>query len=265
MAPIRVAVQGAKGKMGLEVINAVSRAADMELVGAIDKKAGGDSVPMPEGKGQIPFSTDARTILTQTKPQVLVDFSAAEATMASARIAADLGVNLVIGTTGLTTDDVEQIEDICKEKHIGAVVASNFALGAVLMIHFGRIAAKYFDYAEIVEMHHEQKKDAPSGTAITTAQAMIESRGKPFEYPATEKQTLPGTRGGQSGGIAIHSMRLKGLNAHQEIVFGDLGQTLTIRHDSISRESFMPGVLRAVRAVVKTKGLTNGMDKLLGL
>ncbi len=251
--------------MGQEVINAVCRVADMEPVGAIDKVAGGDSVPRPDGKGQIPFATDVRTVLQKTKPDVLVDFSAAEASMAAARVAADLGVNLVIGTTGLTAANVSEIEALCNQKNIGAVVASNFALGAVVMIHLAKIASRYFDYAEIVEMHHENKKDAPSGTALTTARAMLEARGKPFNYPATEKQTLPGTRGGENGGIAIHSMRLRGLNAHQEIVFGDLGQTLTIRHDSINRESFMPGVIVAIREVVRKKGLTNGLDKLLGL
>lgn len=265
MTAIRIAVQGAKGKMGQEVIGAVMRSSDMELVGAIDKKSGGDYLALPEGNGQVPFGPDVRAILIKSKPQVLVDFSLAEAAISAARVAAELGVNLVIGTTGLTQDNIQEIEGLCNENNIGAVVAPNFALGAVVMMHLAKIASKYFDYAEIVEMHHENKKDAPSGTALTTARAMLEAKGKPFKYPPTEKQTLAGTRGGENGGIAIHSMRVQGLNAHQEIVFGDLGQTLTIRHDSINRESFMPGVLTAIREVVKRKGLIYGLDKLLGL
>lgn len=265
MAPIRVAVQGARGKMGQEVISAVCRAGDMEPVAAIDKIGGGDFLPRPDGRGQIPFSTDLNAILPVTRPDVLVDFSSPEASMAAARTAAELGINLVVGTTGLTAGDIKEIEDLFSAGNLGAVVASNFALGAVVMIHLARIASRFFDHAEIVEMHHENKKDAPSGTALTTARAMLEARGKPFSYPPTEKQTLPGTRGGENGGIAIHSMRLRGLNAHQEIVFGDLGQTLTLRHDSINRESFMPGVLMAIREVVRKKGFTNGLDRLLGL
>lgn len=251
--------------MGQEVINAVARSADLAVVGAVDKKPGAGFLTLPDGKGRVPYSGDLRAVLLESQPQVLVDFSVAEASIAAARAAASLGVNLVIGTTGLSQDNIREIETLCSQRQIGAVVAPNFALGAVVMIHLARTASKYFDYAEIVEMHHENKKDAPSGTAIATAQAMLEARGKPFQHPPTEKQTLAGTRGGEHGGIAIHSMRVRGLNAHQEIVFGDLGQTLTIRHDSINRESFMPGVLTAIREVVRRKGLVYGLDRLLGL
>ncbi len=265
MERIRVVVQGAQGKMGREVVNAVLRSPEMELVGATEKKTEQDFLLLPDGAGKVPFGSDPRAIFLKSKPHVVVDFSAAEAAMAAVRVAAELGVNLVVGTTGLTQENIQEIEKLCKEKRIGVVVASNFALGAVVMIHLAKIAARYFDSAEIIEMHHDKKADAPSGTALSTARAMLEARGSPFVYPPTSKETLAGTRGGQSGGIAIHSMRLPGLMAHQEIVFGASGQTLSICHDTISRECYMPGVILAIKEVVKRKGLIYGLDALLGL
>ena len=145
------------------------------------------------------------------------------------------------------------------------MVASNFALGAVLLMHFARIGARYFDHAEIIELHHDQKADAPSGTALTTARMMRESRGADLTRPPPPSTTLEGVRGGVLGGVHIHSVRLPGLVAHQEVIFGGLGQTLTIRHDSISRESFVPGVLMAVSEVVKRQDLVTGLEGLLGL
>ncbi len=145
------------------------------------------------------------------------------------------------------------------------MIAPNFAIGAVLMMHFARLAAPYFDVAEIIELHHAAKVDAPSGTALATAREMAAARGRPFEHPETEKQTIPGTRGGVEGGITIHSVRLPGLVAHQEVLLGGLGQTLTIRHDSTSRESFIPGVILAVREVMRRHDLVVGLDRVLGL
>lgn len=251
--------------MGREVINAVCGSPDMELVGALEKETPQSFLTLPGGGKDVPFGSNAKDLITTVKPDVIVDFSSAQASMSTARIAGETGVNLVIGTTGLSEDNVREIENICRSKGIGAVVASNFALGAVLMIHLAKILAKYFDYAEIIEMHHEKKADAPSGTAITTARAMAEAKGSPFVCPQTQKETLPGTRGGQNNGISIHSVRLPGLMAHQEIILGASGQTLTLRHDTISRECYMPGVLMAVREVVKTKKFINGLDNLLGL
>ena len=175
------------------------------------------------------------------------------------------GVNLVIGTTGLSPEDVAEIERLCGQGNVGAVVAPNFSLGAVLMIHMAKLAARYFEYAEVIEMHHAGKADAPSGTALATARAMVEARGQPFNYPAVEKEGLAHARGGQFEGVGIHSVRLPGLLAHQEVILGAPGQTLTIRHDSISRESFMPGVIVAIKRVVGVKGLVYGLETLLGL
>jgi 4-hydroxy-tetrahydrodipicolinate reductase len=170
---------------------------------------------------------------------------------------------LVIGTTGLAADEIKEIEQLSLDHQVGAVVAPNFALGAVLMMHLSRLAAKYFDYAEIIELHHHLKADAPSGTALSTARMMAEARGKPFDVP--EQKQAASSRGAQVEGVAIHSVRLPGLLAHQEVILGGPGQTLRIRHDTISRECFVPGVIIAIKKVIGHKGLIYGLDALLGL
>ena len=200
---------------------------------------------------------------TGCQPDVMVDFTIARATMPAVRIAADRGVNLVVGTTGLTTDDIAEIERLSREHKIGAVVAPNFALGAVIMMHLAKIAGKYFDYAEIIELHHHLKADAPSGTALSTAGAMAKARGKPFQLPKQKKSLA--SRGEQVEGVTLHSVRLPGFMAHQEVILGAPGQTLSIRHDTINRECYMPGVILAIKQVVQRKGLTYGLDVLLGL
>jgi 4-hydroxy-tetrahydrodipicolinate reductase len=195
----------------------------------------------------------------------MVDFTVHRESMPAIRTAAGNGANLVIGTTGFSPDDIKEIETLCNEGKVGAIVAPNFSLGAVLMIHMAKLASRYFDYAEVIEKHHEGKADAPSGTAMATAQAMVTQRGKPFNYPPLKKENLPGTRGGQIDGVGIHSLRLPGFLAHQEVVLGAAGQTLTISHDTISRESFMPGVVMAIKHVVNIKGLIYGLEGLLNL
>lgn len=262
---IGVVVHGAAGQMGTEVLNALCRDQQTEAVGAVDVAAIQDVLTLPDGSGSIPYSSNLELILDRCRPDVMVDFSIRDATMPAARIAATKGVNLVIGTTGLSEGDRQEIERFCHSNDIGAIIAPNFSLGAVLMTHLARLTARYFDSAEIIEKHHDAKVDAPSGTAMATARAMIERRGKPFTYPVLQKETLAGTRGGETDGIAIHSVRLPGLLAHQEVIFGAPGQTLTIRHDSISRESFMPGVLMAVKEVLRRKGFTYGLESILGL
>ena len=263
MKPIRVVVHGALGRMGQTLVGALCRQPDMQVVGAVDSKATEDYLTLPDGSGKILLSPKLETILTECKPEVMVDFTTAEAVMPAVRLAAEGGVNLVIGTSGLSAENIKEIESLAKANNIGAVVAPNFALGAVLMMHLARIAGKYLDYAEIIEMHHEGKIDAPSGTALSTARAMAQARGKPFSTPQAGKKLA--SRGEQVEGIAIHSVRLPGLMAHQEVMLGGEGQTLRIRHDQISREAFMPGVMLAVREAVKQKGLTYGLESLLGL
>ena len=262
MTPIKVVVQGAAGRVGQEMVKAVCREPEMQLVGAVELKVTKDSLTLPDDSGSVPFSADLDYILTSCQPDVLVDFSVAQAVMPAVRIATERGVNLVIGTTGLTKDDLNEIDRLATAHKVGAVVAPNFALGAVLMIHLAKIAAKYLDYAEIIELHHHLKADAPSGTALATARAMAIARGKPFLQP-TGKATE--SRGQQVEGATIHSVRLPGLMAHQEVILGGPGQTVSIRHDTINRECYTPGVMLAIKEVVKRRGLIYGLDTLLGL
>lgn len=263
--PIKVVIHGAAGRMGREVIAGLCRDPFLEPVGAVDKVVVEEYLSLPDGSGLVPSSTNLEAVITRCRPQVIVDFSTAEAAMAMVRTAARHRVNMVIGTTGLAQEDLAEIARLCQEADVGAFVAPNFALGAVLMIHLAKIAAPFFDYAEIIELHHEKKADAPSGTSITTARGMVQARGRPFERAPTLRETLPGARGAEVDGITLHSIRLPGLVAHQEVILGGLGQTLSIRHDSTSRESFIPGVIMAIKRVVGMKGLLVGLERLLGL
>jgi len=263
MKPIKLAVNGALGRMGREVINTLCHEPEMQVVGAVELQVTEDQLPLPDSSGVVPFSSNLDDILTSCQPDVLVDFTTARATMPAVRIATKRGVNLVIGTTGLTADEINEIERLSIACQVGAVVAPNFALGAVVMMHLAKVAAKYFDYAEIIELHHHLKADSPSGTALSTAKAMAEAKGKPFYIP--EQRQTSNSRGEQAEGVAIHSVRLPGLMAHQEVILGGPGQTLSIRHDTISRECYMPGVILAIKEVVKHKGLIYGLDTLLGL
>jgi 4-hydroxy-tetrahydrodipicolinate reductase len=183
--------------------------------------------------------------------------------MAAVRTAVKHGVNLVIGTTGLTAKDLDEIDRLAQAHRIGVVVAPNFALGAVLMLHLAKVAARYFDYAEIIEQHHHLKADAPSGTALATARAMADARDEPFCQPPGQEQQ--DSRRHQTEGVTIHSVRLPGILARQEVILGGPGQTLSLKHDAISRECYMPGVILAVKEVIKRKGLIYGLDSLLGL
>ncbi|MEE8470940.1 MAG: 4-hydroxy-tetrahydrodipicolinate reductase [Dehalococcoidia bacterium] len=265
MDQIKVLVHGVLGKMGQEVLRAVCRDQELEAVAGVDIKGETNEIALPNGSGSVPLSSDLESAIGCYHPDVLVDFSTAEATMPAARIAAKQRVRLVIGTTGLSTTDLDEIKKLCQSQGLGAVVAANFSLAAALMIHSAKTAAKFFDYAEIIEMHHEQKADAPSGTALVTAREMVKSRGKAFAHPLTEKESVPNCRGGQFEGIALHSIRLPGLLAHQEVVLGAPGQTLTIRLDQISREAFMPSVLLSIKKVVELKEAVFGLDSILGL
>ena len=261
---IRVLVRGVAGRMGQQVLATLCHEPDLEPVGGVDVVPGSDSLPLPDVSGSVPYFTDLGTALKTSRPQVVVDFTNADACMQSVGLIAAARVNLVIGTTGLTDDHLREIEGLCAAHNTSAVVAPNFALGAVVLMHLARIAARFFDYADVTEQHHEKKIDAPSGTALAIARAIAEGGGQ-FQRPKPQKELVPGTRGGEYQSITIHSSRMPGRVAHHEVTFGALGQTLTLRHDSVSRESFMPGVVLAIREVVKRKGLVVGLDKLLGL
>jgi 4-hydroxy-tetrahydrodipicolinate reductase len=259
--PIRVVVNGALGKMGQEVINAIAKQDEIKLVGAVEKEVTQRYLPIV---GMLVyFSSDLDSLLEGCDADVVVDFTNAEASIAAARIAAKRKANLVIGTTGLSEENIAEIDQLCQSHQIGAIVAPNFSLGAVMLTKLAGFAAKFFDYAEIIEMHHDKKADAPSGTAINTAKAMLKTRGKPFIYPKTETEIIRDTRGGQMEGIAIHSLRLPGFMAAQEVIFSGAGQTLSLRNETISREAYMPGVILAIKEVVKRKGLIYGLDSLL--
>lgn len=263
MTPIKVIVHGSSGKMGQEVIKALCIEKTMRVVGAIDLKASKTHLALPNSLGRVPLSTSVETIITKCKPDVIIDFSVAKAVIPLARVAIKQGIHLVIGTTGLTTDELKEIDTLARKNNVGVVLAANFALGAVMMVHLARIAARYFDFAEIIEQHHHLKVDSPSGTALTTAKAMAESRGKPFNKPKDKKVSV--SRGQQVDGIAIHSVRLPGIMARQEVILGSPGQTLSLKHDTVSRECYMPGVMIAINEVLRLKGLTYGLDSLLGL
>ena len=263
MELIKVVAHGVLGRMGREVADMVCREPDLLPIGAADLAAQPGSYSLPDGSGSIPISDSLVDVLNGA--DVVVDFSNAEGAMQAMRTATARQVNFVTGSTGLSDTDIAEAESLSQEHRVGIVAAPNFALGAVLMIHVAKVLAPFFDYADLTEMHHEAKKDAPSGTALAIAGAAARAKGGPFLAPPAEKVVLAGTRGGVHEGISIHSARMPGRMAHHELVFGALGQTLTVRHDSINRESFMPGVAMAVREVVKKPGLIVGLENLLGL
>ena len=258
MTDIRVVVSGS-GKMGRQVGAAVAAAEGMEPAAFVDALQTADEI---DG---LPVYRDAVQCFDSTKVDVVIDFTNAAWTPGLCEAALARGVRPVIGTTGLSAEFMTWIEKETAARKIGGFVSSNFAISAVLMMYFARQASRFFENAEIIELHHDQKVDAPSGTAKTTAELMRAERKNAFVYPRTEKETIPGTRGGELGGIAIHSVRLPGLVAHQEVIFGAVGQTLTIRQDSTGRDSYMPGVIAATRAVMGLDHLVVGLDKLFGL
>jgi 4-hydroxy-tetrahydrodipicolinate reductase len=263
--PVKVVVTGAQGRMGRAMIEGLAAEPDVDLAGAIDRKATEEFIDLPRGGGLVPVGRELEPIIRRVRPRVVLDFTVREAAMDYARTALRTGVSPVIGTTGLTRDDLGELDRLAQQASLGVVVAPNFAVGANLMMHFARVASRFMPAAEIVELHHDGKLDAPSGTALATARAMHEARGDALRDAAVSKFTLEGVRGGVEGGVRIHSVRLPGLVAHQEVIFGGLGQTLSIRHDSMSRESFVSGVVLAVKAVVGLTGLVVGLDNIMGL
>src|SRR5690349_2441061 len=251
--------------MGRETVSYLAKQSEIDLAGGVAPNASEEYLDLPGGGGLIPIGRDLEAIINRTRPRVMVDFTRPEAAMENVRIALRHKVSPVVGTSGIKPADLDEIERLSAEAGVGAVVVPNFAIGAVLMLHFARVASKYMASAEIIELHHDQKVDAPSGMAVATARAMREARGEDFSEGNTTPVLFDGARGGVDGGVHIHSVRLPGLVAHQEVIFGGLGQILTIRHDSTSRESFMPGVLVAINEVTKRSGLVYGLDRLMGL
>ena len=259
---IKVVIHGITGRVGRELAKAVCAEDDLEAVGAVSKRSQPGLYTLPDGS-HVPLSNSLRDVTDSAN--VVVDFTRAEGALAAMRTAAPLKVNVVTGSTGLTEADLEEAADLSRKHQVGIVVAPNFAIGAVLMIHLARIAGRYFDHADLREVHHEAKIDAPSGTALAISRAVVEGNGSAYVTPFSEHGALPGTKGGVSQGVSMHSGRMPGRMAHHELVFGAPGQTVAIKHDSITRESFMPGVLMAIREVVKSPGLTVGLENIMGL
>ena len=246
-AKIRVGVLGARGRMGAEVVKAVTNTSDLELVAQLDL---GDSLDQ----------------LVASGAQVVVDFTTPDSVMKNLEFLIQNEIHAVVGTTGFDSARIDSLsKELSKHPQVGLLIAPNFAIGAVLMMEFAEKAARYFDSAEIIEMHHPAKVDAPSGTAARTAELMTQARkdSKKAPMPDATKQSLEGARGSKVGDIQIHSIRAQGLVAHQEVLLGGVGETLTIRHDSLDRAGFMPGVLLGIRSVLNHPGLTHGLDKFM--
>ncbi|CAB4670768.1 MAG: 4-hydroxy-tetrahydrodipicolinate reductase [Actinobacteria bacterium] len=244
---INVSVLGAKGRMGAEVVKAVAAEPGMSLIAALDI---GDSLEQLIGSGT----------------HVVVDFTTPDSVMANLDFLVKNGINVVVGTTGFNATKLASLEDLLSQNpSVGVLVAPNFAIGAVLMMEFAAKAARYFESAEIIELHHPDKVDAPSGTAARTAELMSDARKAAglTAMPDATTTALDGARGSKVGDIPIHSVRARGLVAHQEVIFGGLGETLTIRHDSLDRVGFMAGVLLGVRSIVSKPGLTHGLDNFM--
>jgi len=261
--PIKVVVNGALGKMGREVVSAVCNEEGLQLVGVVELKATQKQLQLLDASVSVPFSSSLEEIIGKCRPDVIIDFTIAAAAVSASHSAIRHGVNLVIGTTGLNAVELLEIDRLAREKGVGVIVAANFALGAVMMMHLAKIAARHFDCAEIIEQHHEKKADTPSGTSLTTARLMLEARNKPFKQPP--KPESGESRGKDVEGVSIHSVRLPGILARQEVILGAAGQTLSIKHDTVSRECYMPGVMLAAKEVIRHRGLIRGLDNLLGL
>ncbi len=265
MELIRVVINGALGRMGQEITRAIVRESGLKAVGAVENEVSQQYLPLADTVDLVPFSSDLGSLLKKCHADVVVDFTNAEASMTAARIAIKQGVNMVIGTTGLSDENLEEIERLCRVNGVGAVVAPNFSLGATLLIHLSKLAAGFFDHVEIIEMHHDQKADVPSGTAVATAQAMLQARGKSFVHPEDIEEMRSSARGGQLDGVAIHSLRLPGVMSGQEVILSGPGETLTLSHNAISRVCYLPGIILAIKTVTKRKGLSRGLDGLLEL
>lgn len=271
-SPIPVVVNGALGQMGREVIKAVSQAKDMILVGAVDTNPQylGQDIGELIGIGplEVPVLNDLQSILvmaTQEKVQgVMVDFTHPDSVYDNTRSAIAYGVRPVVGTTGLSDEQLKDLSEFADKASTGTLIIPNFSIGMVLLQQAAITASQYFDHVEIIELHHDRKADAPSGTAIKTAQ-MLAEMGKSFNPPKVEsKETMPGARGGTAdSNIPIHSVRLPGLIAHQEVLFGAPGQLYTLRHDTSDRSCYMPGVLLSIRKVTELTSLVYGLEKII--
>lgn len=265
MEKIKVIIAGPRGRMGKEAVELVNRTDNFELLAVVDHKNDGMQLGDLEGFAQIdvPIYTDLERCFQDNRADVLIDLTTPEFGMYHTTTALKYNVRPVVGTTGFSKQDLEELETICRDKELGCIIAPNFAIGAVLMMKFSQMAAKYFNDVEIIEMHHDKKLDAPSGTAVKTAEMISSVRIAKKQGHPNEKETITGARGADIDGMHIHSVRLPGLIAHQQVLFGSEGQSLTIRHDSYNRASFMSGVKVAVETVMKINSFVYGLENIL--
>lgn len=262
---IRIIVAGASGKMGQEVVKLIQRTDHFSLVCGVSRKNKNMDVGIVAGIGKInvPMVSSVEEALADYSADVLVDFTVPDVVKQHAEMALQKGVRPVIGTSGLSEESISDLAQLAKAKQLGAIVAPNFAIGAVLMMEFAKKAAKYLPHVEIIESHHDQKLDAPSATAIKTAEGIQKERVEMKQGHPQEEESIVGARGANYYGFRIHSVRLPGLVAHQEVLFGGSGQLLTIRHDSLHRVSFMPGVQLAVEKVMELNQLVYGLEQVI--
>lgn len=262
---INVIIAGPRGRMGMEAINMVQNEETFRLVACIDRINNGKTLTDIESLPDldVPIYTDAGECFENTNADVLIDLTVASAGFEHTKQALNYGVRPVVGTSGFTDEQIEILTAVAKEMRVGGVIAPNFAVGAVLMMQFAKTASKYFPDVEIIEKHHDRKLDAPSGSAIKTAQLIAEKREAKQQGHPDEKETMAGARGAEMDGMHIHSVRLPGLVAHQEVMFGGSGQTLTIKHDSYNRESFMAGIKLAINKVMNMEELVYGLENIL--
>lgn len=265
MEKIKIIIAGPRGRMGSEAVKLVERTEHFELVAAVDHKHGGKLLNEVEGVSTLPVPvfSDINECLSEVKADVLIDLTTPEIGMHHTKTALEFGVRPVVGTTGFTKENLAELEELCLHKETGCIIAPNFALGAVLMMKFSQLAGRYFQDVEIIELHHDKKLDAPSGTAVKTAEMIAQVREEKSQGHPDEKETLQGARGADFSGMHIHSVRLPGLIAHQQVMFGADGQTLTIRHDSYDRVSFMSGVKLAVETVMNLNTLVYGLENII--
>ncbi|GHH98203.1 4-hydroxy-tetrahydrodipicolinate reductase [Neobacillus kokaensis] len=266
MNQVKIIIAGPRGRMGREAVNLVMNTEQFELTAVLDHKYDGMMLSDLEGfqgVSNVLVYTDIEKCLQETEADVLIDLTTPETGPYHAKTALNYGVRPVVGTTGFTKGQLQELDELCKEKELGCIIAPNFAIGAVLMMKFSQMAAKYFQDVEIIEMHHDKKLDAPSGTAVKTAEMIAAVREMKKQGHPDEKETLQGARGADFDGMHIHSVRLPGLIAHQQVMFGSDGQTITIRHDSYNRASFMSGVKVAVETVMKQNTFVYGLENIL--
>ncbi|WP_018751374.1 4-hydroxy-tetrahydrodipicolinate reductase [Paenibacillus sanguinis] len=263
--PIKVAVAGAAGRMGREVVKMVLQDSELQLVAAVNLSDMGLDAGMLVGLPAcgIALTDNLERALEETRPQVLVDFTTPQSAYENTALAIRYGVSPIVGTTGFTQGQIEELDEQCRARKLGGLIAPNFSIGAILMMRFAAQAAKYFPHLEIIEYHGDQKLDAPSGTAVKTAELIAQNREELRQGNPDEEETIEGSRGGYYNGFRIHSVRLPGVFAQQEVIFGSFGQTLTIRHDSYERAAYMPGVNLAIKKVLECQGMVYGFEHFI--